>query len=57
MIKDLGIALNEAKRMGIEMPGTELAHKLFNGMKEQGLEKKGMHGVLLILEQMCNVEI
>mmetsp|Transcript_1314 Transcript_1314/g.820 ORF Transcript_1314/g.820 Transcript_1314/m.820 type:complete len:95 (+) Transcript_1314:55-339(+) len=31
-VKDLGIALEEAKRMGIAMPGTALASQLYQAM-------------------------
>ena len=57
MIKDLGIALEESKRMNISLPGTALAHQLYMGLKAHGNEKKGMHALLLVLEQMNNTQV
>ncbi|MDP5274134.1 NAD(P)-dependent oxidoreductase [Chengkuizengella axinellae] len=40
-IKDMGIALNEANSMGMEMPGLELAKKLYDELADQGEENSG----------------
>jgi 3-hydroxyisobutyrate dehydrogenase len=40
-LKDLGIALAEAKNMGIDLPGASLARKLYNEMAEKGLGRLG----------------
>ena len=40
-IKDMGIALDESKKMGIAMPGLALAHQLYVALKAQGYGRKG----------------
>lgn len=40
-IKDLGIALAEAQRMRLELPGLALAHRLFDGLAQQGHGRLG----------------
>ena len=55
-IKDMGIALQEAHRMGLSMPGLALAHQLYEATKAQGHGKLGTHALTLALEQMSNVQ-
>ncbi len=55
-IKDMGIALDEAKRMGIVMPGLALANQLYLAVKAQGWGRKGTHALMLALEQLSNVK-
>lgn len=45
-IKDLGIALAEAKRMQLELPGLALARKLFEGLAEQGHARLGTQALI-----------
>lgn len=40
-IKDLGIALAEAQRMQLELPGLALAHRLYATLAERGLARAG----------------
>lgn len=40
-IKDLGIALAEAQRMNLELPGLALAHRLYTTLAERGLARAG----------------
>ena len=40
-IKDMGIALDEAKRMGLALPGLALAHQLYVALKAQGHGRDG----------------
>jgi len=56
-IKDMGIALKEAERMGIVMPGLALAHQLYLAAQAQGLGKNGTHALLKALEHLSNVEM
>jgi 3-hydroxyisobutyrate dehydrogenase len=56
-IKDMGIALKEAERMGIVMPGLALAHQLYLAAQAQGLGKNGTHALLKALEHLSNVEV
>lgn len=54
-IKDMGIALDEAKRMGLALPGLALVHQLYLAVQAQGHGKKGTHALMLALEQMAQV--
>ena len=54
-IKDMGIALDEAKRMGLSLPGLALANQLYLAVKAQGYGRKGTHALMLALEQLSNV--
>lgn len=54
-IKDLGIALGEAKRMQLALPGLALAEQLYLSVAANGLAKKGTHALMLALEKLSNV--
>lgn len=56
-IKDMGIALAEAKRMGIVLPGLALVHQLYLAVQAQGHGRKGTHALFLALENLSNVEV
>jgi 3-hydroxyisobutyrate dehydrogenase len=56
-IKDMGIALDEAKRLGISLPGLALVHQLYLAVKAQGHGKLGTHALMLALEKMSNAEV
>ncbi len=45
-IKDLGIALEEAEELGLDLPGTELAADLYHDLAEQGFEDDGNHALI-----------
>jgi len=55
-IKDMGIALEEAKRMGLALPGLALANQLYLAVQAQGWGRKGTHALMLALEQLSNVK-
>src|SRR5438105_1788588 len=55
-IKDMGIALDEAKRMGLALPGLALANQLYVALQAQGWGRKGTHALMLALEQLSNVK-
>lgn len=55
-IKDMGIALDEAKRMGLSLPGLALAHQLYLAVQAQGYGKKGTHALQLALEQLSGIK-
>lgn len=55
-IKDMGIALDESKRMGIVMPGLALANQLYLAVQAQGFGRKGTHALMLALEQLSNLK-
>lgn len=54
-IKDLGIALAEAERMNLCLPGLALTKQLYEAVRAQGLGRKGTQALLLALERMNNV--
>jgi 3-hydroxyisobutyrate dehydrogenase len=54
-IKDMGIALDEAKRMGLALPGLALANQLYLAVQAQGWGRKGTHALMLALEQLSHV--
>jgi 3-hydroxyisobutyrate dehydrogenase len=54
--KDLGIALDECRGMGIAMPGLALARQFYVALKSQGHGRLGYHSLLLALEQLSNVK-
>src|SRR5262245_26543041 len=51
-IKDMGIALSEAERMGIALPGLALVHQLYTVVRAQGHGKRGTQALMLALEEM-----
>jgi 3-hydroxyisobutyrate dehydrogenase len=55
-IKDMGIALDESKKMGIAMPGLALAHQLYIALQAQGYGRKGTQALLLALEHLSGVK-
>lgn len=55
-IKDMGIALAEAKRMGLCLPGLALAHQLYLAVQANGHGRDGTHALQLALAQMANVD-
>ena len=55
-IKDMGIALQEANRLGLSMPGLALAKQLYEATRAQGHGKLGTHALLLALEQLSGIE-
>ena len=55
-IKDMGIALAEAERMGISLPGLALAKQLYESVRALGYGRKGTQALLLALEAMSGVK-
>lgn len=49
-LKDIRIALAEARRVGLELPGLELAEKLYRHASELGLGRKGTQALYLAVE-------
>ena len=54
--KDLGIALDECRRMGLSMPGLGLVRQFYVALKSQGHGRKGYHALLLVLEQLSAIQ-
>jgi 3-hydroxyisobutyrate dehydrogenase len=55
-IKDMGIALEEAKRMGLSLPGLALANQLYIALKAQGHGRDGTHALQLALASLSNID-
>ena len=51
-IKDMGIALDESKKMGLSLPGLALVHQLYLAVQAQGHGRLGTHSLTLALEHM-----
>lgn len=45
-LKDMKIALDEAKAMGLQLPGLELAYRLYEQVKELGYQDKGTQALV-----------
>lgn len=55
-IKDMGIALTEAKRMGLALPGLALAHQLYVALAAQGHARDGTHALELVLARLSGID-
>ncbi|GHC51991.1 3-hydroxyisobutyrate dehydrogenase [Roseibacillus persicicus] len=55
-IKDMGIALAEAERMEIKLPGLQLASELYLKLQEMGHGRKGTQALQLALAEMSGVD-
>ncbi|MGN6544217.1 MAG: NAD(P)-dependent oxidoreductase [Aureliella sp.] len=55
-IKDMGIALAEAERMRLALPGLALAKQLYQALAAQGHAKSGTQALLLALANLSNIE-
>ena len=51
-IKDMGIALDEAKRMNLSLPGLALAHQLYVALRAQGHGRDGTQALQLALAKL-----
>lgn len=45
-IKDMGIAITEAKQMGLDLPGLLLAEKMYQTLAERGLSEEGTQALI-----------
>jgi 3-hydroxyisobutyrate dehydrogenase len=55
-VKDMGIALAEARRMNLSLPGLALAEQLYVALVAQGKGRKGTHSLILALGALSNVD-
>ena len=55
-IKDLGIALAEARAMNVVLPGASLAEQLYVGVRSQGLGQKGTQSLAVVLAQLAQAD-
>ena len=54
-IKDMGIALAEAEKMNLSLPGLGLAKQLYESVRANGYARKGTQALLLALEKMSGI--
>ena len=55
-IKDMGIALKEAERMNLVLPGLSLVRELYLAASAQGHGRKGTQALLLALESISGIK-
>lgn len=51
-VKDMGIALDECRRMNLKLPGLTLVHSLYQRAQEFGHGRKGTHALFLALDEL-----
>ncbi len=56
-IKDMGIALEEATRMGIVLPGLTLVHQLYQTVHTLGHGRSGTHALMFALEELAQIHV
>jgi len=56
-IKDMGLALEEAKRMEIVLPGLTLVHQLYQTVQTLGHGRSGTHALILALEELSQIHV
>jgi 3-hydroxyisobutyrate dehydrogenase len=55
-VKDMGIALDEAKRMNLMLPSLSLVHQFYVGAKALGYENLGTQGLYKVLAGLNRME-
>ncbi|WP_428268277.1 NAD(P)-dependent oxidoreductase [Haliangium sp.] len=55
-LKDMGIALAEARRMGLSLPGLALAEQLYLALAAQGHARDGTHALELALARLSGID-
>ena len=56
-VKDMGIAVDEAKRMNLTLPGLALVHALYQRVQALGHGRSGTHALMLALEELSDTVI
>ena len=56
-VKDMGLALEESKRMGLVLPGLTLVHQLYHAVMALGHGRSGTHALILALEDLSHIRI
>lgn len=56
-IKDMKIALDEAKRMNLTLPGLTLVHQLYEKVQALGHGRSGTHALMLALEDLSHTTV
>jgi 3-hydroxyisobutyrate dehydrogenase len=55
-VKDMGIALAEARRMNLSLPGLALAEQLYVALIAQGHGRMGTHSLILALASLSDLD-
>jgi 3-hydroxyisobutyrate dehydrogenase len=55
-LKDMGIALAEARRMQLSLPGLALAESLYRAVQAQGHGRDGTHALILALASLSAID-
>ena len=55
--KDMGLALEESKRMGLVLPGLTLVHQLYQTVQTLGHGRSGTHALMLALEELAHIHV
>jgi 3-hydroxyisobutyrate dehydrogenase len=55
-VKDLGIAIEESKRMNLKLPGLEVGEQLYRSLKDQGDGRLGTQGLILGLSRLNHLD-
>ena len=55
-VKDMGIALEEAQRMQLSLPGLALVHQLYVTVQALGAGRKGTQALYLVLQRMAAMD-
>jgi 3-hydroxyisobutyrate dehydrogenase len=53
-VKDMGLVLDECKKMKIELPGLQIVRKLYEQLMNKGMEKKGTQSLVLAIAEDFN---
>jgi 3-hydroxyisobutyrate dehydrogenase len=55
-LKDMRIALDESRRMGLALPGLALAEQLYRAVQAQGHGRDGTHALMIALARLSAVD-
>ena len=55
-VKDMGIALAEAKRMNLSLPGLALVNQFYQAAMAQGMEDMGTQGLYKVIQRLSSLE-
>eukprot|EP01113_Clastostelium_recurvatum_P035076 TRINITY_DN4840_c0_g1_i3.p1 TRINITY_DN4840_c0_g1~~TRINITY_DN4840_c0_g1_i3.p1 ORF type:complete len:330 (+),score=85.22 TRINITY_DN4840_c0_g1_i3:41-1030(+) len=56
-IKDMKIALSEAQKMNLQLPGLKMALEMYQRLEAKGAGKKGTQALMLVLEEMNSCQV
>jgi len=51
-VKDMGVALEECRRMNLKLPGLAMVHSLYQQTQQMGHGRKGTHALYLALDEL-----